>query len=65
MDCPPALLTQLPEDKAQGLLEVLARDPRPSYQHDPERIYGMDFAGHTIRFSVSERTLTVRDITPL
>ena len=65
VDCPPELLTRLPEDKAQGLLEVLARDPRPSYQHDPERIYGMDFAGHSIRFSVSERTLTVRDITPL
>ena len=65
VDCPPALLERLPADKARGLLEVLARDPRPSYQHDPDRVYGMDFAGHNVRFSVSGDTLTVRDITPL
>lgn len=65
VDCPPVLLERLPADKARGLLEVLARDPRPSYQHDPDRVYGMDFAGHNVRFSVSGDTLIVRDITPL
>ena len=65
MDCPPALLKRLPEDKARALLGVLSRDPRPSYQHDPDRVYGMDFAGHNIRFSVSGSTLTVLSIEAL
>ena len=63
--CPPELLAQLPEDKAPGLLEVLSRDPRPSYQHDPDRVYGMGFAGHNVRFSVSGNTLTVLAIESL
>lgn len=65
VDCPPALLERLPEDKARALLGVLSRDPRPSYQHDPDRVYGMDFAGHNIRFSVSGSTLTVLSIEAL
>ena len=65
VDCPPALLKRLPEDKARALLGVLSRDPRPSYQHDPDRVYGMDFAGHNIRFSVSGSTLTVLSIEAL
>ena len=65
VDCPPALLERLPEDKARALLGVLSRDPRPSYQHDPDRVYGMDFAGHNIRFSVSGNTLTVLSIEAL
>ena len=65
VDCPPALLERLPEDKARALLGVLSRDPRPSYQHDPDRVYGMAFAGHNIRFSVSGTTLTVLSIEAL
>lgn len=65
VDCPSALLERLPEDKARALLGVLSRDPRPSYQHDPDRVYGMDFAGHNIRFSVSGNTLTVLSIEAL
>ena len=65
VDCPPQLLERLPEDKARALLAVLARDPRPSYQHDPDRVYGMDFAGHNVRFSVSGSTLTVLSIEAL
>ena len=65
VDCPPELLGRLPGDKARALLAVLARDPRPSYQHDPDRVYGMDFAGHNIRFSVSGNTLTVLSIEAL
>ena len=65
VDCPLALLERLPEDKARALLGVLSRDPRPSYQHDPDRVYGMDFAGHNIRVSVSGSTLTVLSIEAL
>ena len=50
------------EDKRAALTGVLANDPRPRYQNDPERVYAMDFAGLEIKFTVSEDTLTVRDI---
>lgn len=57
--CPEALLTRVPPEKRKALLGVLAEDPRPSYQNDPERVYGMVFAGVEVKFTVSEDTLTV------
>ena len=39
--------------------------PRPSYQHDPQRVYGMEFAGLEVHFTVDGAQLTVRDITLL
>ena len=59
VDFPPALLEQVPEHLRGGLLGVLAHDPRPSYQHDPARIYGLTFGGFNIRFRVEEKRLTV------
>ena len=47
----------------QALRGVLAWDPRPHYQADPERVYGMAFAGLEVRFTVDGRTLTVVDVT--
>lgn len=44
------------------LREVLSLDPRPSYQDDPERIYGLSFAGHNVKFRVTDGKLTVTDI---
>jgi hypothetical protein len=41
---------------------VLANDPRPSYQQDPERVYGMAFAGLEVRFSVEDGILSVHSI---
>ena len=41
---------------------MLAQDPRPSYQRDPERIYGMEFAGWEIRFQVRGERLTVVEV---
>ena len=46
-----------------SLIELLQLDPRPSYHDDPEREYGMSFAGYNIRFTVSEDILTVRSVT--
>ena len=54
-------LSAVPEAKRAALTGVLANDPRPRYQNDPERVYAMDFAGLEIKFTVSEDTLTVRD----
>lgn len=62
VDFPPALLEQVPEEKRAALLGVLAQDPRPSYQHDPQRVYGMAFAGLEVRFTVEGNILTVRGI---
>ena len=59
VECPPQLLEQVPMDKREALLGVLARDPRPSYQHDRSRVYGMDFAGFNIRFRVDGDILAV------
>ena len=47
-----------------SLIETLRLDPRPSYHNDPDRDYGMSFAGYNVRFRVSDDTLTVTDITP-
>ena len=59
VDCPPELLDKVPEGKRAALLGVLAEDPRPAYQNDPERVYAMAFAGLDVKFRVSGGTLTV------
>ena len=48
-----------------SLIETLQLDPRPSYHNDPEREYGMSFAGYNVRFTVSEGILTVINVAPL
>ena len=60
--CDPALLAPLPKDRRAALLGVLRNDPRPAYQHDPGRVYGMEFGGCTVRFTVEGKVLTVREI---
>ena len=56
------LLEKLPPEKRQPLLDILAADPRPSYQNDPERIYGFEYAGYEIKFKVEDELLTLTDI---
>ena len=53
------LLEKIPENKRCALTSILSHDPRPSYQRDSERIYGLSFAGFNIRFQISEATLIV------
>ena len=62
VDCSPALLDRVPEDKRAALLAVLAQDPRPQYQDDPNRVYGMAFAGLEVKFPVAGERLTVTEI---
>ena len=64
VECPPELLTRVPEGSRAALLGVLAQDPRPSYQDNPGRVYGFGFAGLEVRFAVREGVLTVTDIGP-
>ncbi|MGN0164519.1 MAG: tRNA (N6-threonylcarbamoyladenosine(37)-N6)-methyltransferase TrmO [Candidatus Ornithomonoglobus sp.] len=56
---PEELIKEIPESNRHAAIEVLAQDPRPSYQNDPERIYGTAFAGKNIRFRVADNVLTV------
>ncbi len=60
--CDPALLQTVPTELHKELLALLAQDPRPGYVEDPERIFGMEYAGFNIQFTVHEKTLTVREI---
>ena len=60
--CPEEVWAQVPAAERDGLRGVLENDPRPSYQHDPERVYGMEFAGLEVHFKVDGDTLTVTDI---
>ena len=53
------LLSKIEESKQNALIEILKQDPRPSYQNDPEREYGMRFSSYEIFFKVDKETLTV------
>ena len=59
VDCPKELLACVPEEKRAALMGVLAQDPRPSYQDDPQRVYAMGFAGLDVKFIVEGERLTV------
>ena len=60
---PPKLLKQKPPAHREALLSELAQDPRPAYQHQPDRIYGMPYADFEVRFTVDGNRLTVCGLT--
>ena len=62
VDFPEALLRKIPKEKHDGVLEVLSHDPRPSYQNDPDRVYGLTFGSFDIRFTVKENILSVQEV---
>ena len=62
VECPDTLLCKVPEEKRTALLGVLKNDPRPAYQHDPERVYALDFGGNNVKFTVAGDVLKVVDI---
>lgn len=57
-------LMKVAREDREALKAVLAQDPRPSYQNDPERIYGFVFAGLEVKFTVQEDVLTVCSVSP-
>lgn len=65
VDFPIELLEKLPKEKQQAAVEVLSHDPRPPYQQDPKRIYGLSFAGYDIRFTVDSQSLYVKEVRKL
>lgn len=58
----PELLCVIGEEKRAALLDILASDPRPSYQNDPDRIYGMEYAEYEVRFTVDGNILKIIEI---
>lgn len=62
VEFPEHLMEQIPEEQRAALLEVLANDPRPRYQNNPDRIYGIAYGQKDIHFRVSDRKLLVVDI---
>lgn len=65
VEFPEELLNRLPAEKRDATVGVLSHDPRPSYQRDPERVYGLPFAGYDIRFTVRGDVLQVCDVVKL
>ena len=59
---PQEILEKLPADKQAAAVGVLSHDPRPSYQRTPGRVYGLNFAGFDIRFTVEDTVLTVQSV---
>jgi len=65
VDFPQPLLEILPADKREAAMELLSHDPRPSYQSESDRVYGLSFAGFDIRFCVSNNMLSVKEVNKL
>ena len=62
VDFPAKLEALVPAEKRAALRGILANDPRPRYQKDPERVYGLNFAGQNVKFTVDGDRLTVREV---
>lgn len=62
VDFPEELLQKVPEAQRDSLIAVLEHDPRPQYQDDPDRVYGMGFGDLEIKFKVQQTRLTVTEV---
>ena len=62
VDFPPELIARIPIDKQAALIAVLAQDPRPAYQEDPQRVYTMSFGGAEVSFTVNDNRVFVVDV---
>ena len=61
VDDPDGVLDTMDDDVHKALIDTLRHDPRPRYQHDPERVYAMPFADGVVRFRVDgERAIIVK-----
>ena len=65
VNMPSDICGDIDEKFKSALYEILANDPRPSYQNEPERIYSFEFGGHKIRFKADEKNLTLTELKKL
>ena len=64
VEFPEPLMEQIPKEQREALLEVLANDPRPRYQNDPDRLYGIAYGQKDIQFRVKDKKLQVVNVRP-
>lgn len=62
VDFPHILLNKIERDKQEIITELLSLDPRPGYQSDEERVYGVNYYGYNVKFKIDGQTLTVTDV---
>lgn len=62
---PEELLMKVPEEKRKAMIQVLSQDVRPAYQNDPERTYGMKFAGREVKFIIKEEKVVIKEVAEL
>ena len=62
VEFPKQLLEKYPEEKRAAILGVLEQDPRPAYDTDETRVYGVEFAGYDVRFTVEGQVLKVKEL---
>lgn len=62
VEFPEKLLQKYPEEKRSAVVGILKQDPRPAYDTDEERVYGVEFAGYDVRFKVTGDTLVVKEL---
>lgn len=65
VEFPADLLEIYPEEKRSAIIGVLKQDPRPAYDTDETRVYGVEFAGYDVRFVVTGNLLTVKELVKL
>ena len=63
VDIPDGIASSLPPETLRAVRQILSLDPRPAYQDDPERVYGLTYAGYDVRFTVKDGRLTVVGVT--
>lgn len=65
VEFPEELLRKYPPEKREAIIGVLRQDPRPAYDTDETRVYGVEFAGYDVRFTVVNDLLTVKELVKL
>ena len=63
VEIPENLKTLIPAEHQETIINLLSQDPRPAYQNDSNKTYGVTYGGQNIRFKVSNNTLNVIEIT--
>lgn len=58
----PEVLEQMPKEKREAVMEILSQDPRPGYQREPERIYGMEYGGMDMKFRVEDEKIILMKV---
>lgn len=60
LKCDDEAFKKIPSEKRAMLKAILSGDPRPSYQDDPDRVYGFEFAGFEVKFTVCNGTVSLK-----